>query len=453
MIITKTHLSRRTVLRGLGATLALPWLDGMAPALTAIAKAAGAAPKRFGVFYVPNGMSLNYWWPKAEGPLQSLPPTLQSLDTLKDRVLLLGGLDDASADKVKGAGGHSRASGTFLTCVPFQAITDTNVVAGTTIDQIVAKKFGAETELASLELGLESSAILGACDGASCALTNTISWSTPTTALPIDNDPRSVFERLFGLAGSTDPAARLARIQRNRSMLDVLTQQIARLNVRLGPRDQAKFDEYLESIRDVERRIQKAEQRSTRELPVVDQPVGIPTDFAEHAALMMDLLALAYQTDLTRVSTFMLAREVSSRAYPEIGVSDSHHPLSHHANEPAKLERLHKVNEYHVQQFAHFVKKLAAIEEGDGTMLDNSLFLYGAGISDSNTHLYQDLPIALVGGRAAGIAGGRYVRYPQGTPLANLHSTLLEKFGVGGETFGDSTGKLQNLGDSGLSGL
>jgi hypothetical protein len=452
MFITKKHLPRRAVLRGLGVTLALPWLDSMVPALTALAKTTAVPPRRFGVFYVPNGMSMGYWWPQAEGPMQALPPTLQSLEPFKDRVLLVGGLAGDAANKIKGAGAHSRSSGTFLTCVPFQAITDTNVVAATTMDQLVAKAFGNETELASIELGLESAAILGACDGASCALTNTISWSTPTTPLPIDNDPRSVFERLFGLSGSTDPAARLARIRRNRSMLDVLTRQIARLNTTLGPRDQAKFDEYLDSIRDVERRISKAEQQSARELPVVDQPIGIPSDYAEHAALMMDLLALAYQTDLTRVSTFMLAREVSSRAYPEIGVSDSHHPLSHHANEAPKLERLHKINEYHVRQFAHLVKKLDAIHEGDGTMLDHSLFMYGTGISDSNTHFYDDLPIALVGGKGAGITGGRYIRYPQGTPLANLHVTLLDKLGVRVAKFGDSTGAL-SLGDVGLSGL
>ena len=369
MIITKKCLPRRAVLRGLGVTLALPWLDSMVPALTALSKTAVTA-RRLGVFYVPNGMSMAYWSPKAEGALQELPPTLRSLQALKDQVLLVGGLDDDAASKVKGAGAHSRSSGTFLNCVPFQAITDANVVAATTMDQLVAREFAKETQIASLELGLESAAILGACDGASCALTNTISWSTPTTALPIENDPRSFFERLFGLSGSTDPEARAAQNRRNRSMLDVLTEQVARLNALLGPGDQAKVNEYLDSIRDVERRIQKAEEQNARELPVFDQPFGIPSDYAEHATLMLDLLALGYQTDLTRVSTFMLAREVSSRAYPEIGVSDSHHPLSHHSNEELKLERLHKINEYQFQQFARLIEKLAKIPEGDGTMLD-----------------------------------------------------------------------------------
>ena len=452
MFITKKHLSRRMALRTLGVTLALPWLESMVPALTALSKTAAAPARRLGVFYVPNGMAMGYWWPDAEGAIEDLPPTLRSLQAYKDHVLLLGGLANAdAANNTTMAGDHARSAGTFLTCVPFRAITDANVVAATTMDQLAAKEFSKDTQLASLELGLESAAMLGACDGASCSLTNTIAWSTPTTPLPIDNDPRSLFERLFGLSGSTDPAARLARIQRDRSILDVLKDQLARLDLQLGPTDHARFEEYLQSVRDVERRIQKAEEQHSRELPVVDQPMGVPSDYGEHAVLMMDLLALAYQTDLTRVSTFMLAREVSSRAYPEIGVSDSHHPLSHHQNEAAKLERLHKVNEYHVQQFAHLVDKLAAIPEGDGTMLDHSLFMYGTGISDSNTHFHDDLPIAVVGGKAAGMTGGRYVRYTEGTPLANLEVTLLDKLGVHVEKFGDANGQLQNLGDQMLS--
>ena len=445
MFISKKHLSRRTVLRGFGVTLALPWLDSMVPALTALNRSSAAPARRFGVFYVPNGMSMEYWSPEAEGTLGELPATLRSLQAVKDQVLLIGGLAGAAASKVKGAGAHSRSSGTFLTCVPFQTITDANVIAETTMDQLVATELAKETQIASLELGLESAAILGACDGASCSLTNAIAWRTPTTPLPIENDPRSVFERLFGLSDSTDPAARMARNRRNRSMLDVVTDQIARLSAQLGPRDKAKFAEYVDSIRDVERRIEKAEEQSARELPLVDQPAGIPTDYGEHAALMMDLLALAYQTDLTRVSTFMLGREVSSRAYPEIGVSDSHHPLSHHSNEAAKLERLHKINEYQLRQFGHLVEKLSTIQEGEGTLLDHSIFLYGTGISDSNTHKYEDLPIAVVGGKRVGIKGGRYVRYPQGTPLANLHVTLLDRLGARVEKFGDSTGPLGDL--------
>jgi hypothetical protein len=453
MFITKMHLSRRTALRAFGTAIALPLLDSMVPAMTLFAKTAAAPVKRLGVFYVPNGMAMWSWFPKAEGPIERLPPTLQSLQALKANVLLIGGLGDEAANKVPRSGDHARSAGTFLTCVPFNAITDANVVAATTMDQIAAKEFAKETQLASLELGIESADMLGTCDGTSCALTNTISWSTPTTPLPLDNDPRSLFERLFGSSGSTDASARLARIKRDRSILDVVNEQLHRLNTRLGPGDQAKFEEYLESVRDVERRIQRAEEQNARELPVVEQPMGIPGDYAEHAKLMMDLLALAYQTDLTRISTFMLAREVSGRAYPEIGVSDSHHPLSHHQNEQAKLERLHKVNEYQFRQFGYLVDKMAKTREGDGSMLDHTVFLYGTGISDSNTHFHDDLPIALVGGSAAGIRGGRYIRQPKGTPLANLHMTILDKLGVHVEKFGDSTGTLENLGVGTLPGV
>ncbi|GIT67119.1 MAG: hypothetical protein Ct9H300mP25_05910 [Acidobacteriota bacterium] len=448
MFITKKYLPRRTVLRGLGAAVALPLLDGMVPALTAQRRTAAAPVRRFGVFYVPNGMSMPYWFPKEEGPLAALPPTLQSLSAFKDRVLLCGGLDDESANLVKGGGDHARSAGTFLTCVPFKITSGADVFAAISMDQIAARELSKETQLASLELGIESNAMVGNCDGgASCAYTNTIAWRTPTTPLPIENDPRAVFERLFGTTGSTDPEARMERLRRDRSILDAVGGKLKGLELILGPGDQIKLDEYLDALRDIERRIQMAEQQSTRELPVVDQPVGVPSDYAEHAKLMMDLLALAYQTDLTRISSFMLAREVSGRAYPEIGVSDSHHPLSHHQDEPAKLERLHKINEYHFQQFTYLVEKLAALPEADGTMLDSTLFLYGTGISDSNTHFHDDLPIALVGGKATGIQGGRYVRYADDTPLANLYMTILDKLGVPVDSFGDSNGHLERLTD------
>ena len=448
MFITKKYLPRRTVLRGLGAAVALPLLDGMVPALTAQRRTAAAPVRRFGVFYVPNGMSMPYWFPQEEGPLAALPPTLQSLSAFKDRVLLCGGLDDESANLVKGGGDHARSAGTFLTCVPFKITSGADVFAAVSMDQIAARELSKETQLASLELGIESNAMVGNCDGgASCAYTNTIAWRTPTTPLPIENDPRAVFERLFGTTGSTDPEARMERLRRDRSILDAVGGELKGLELILGPGDQIKLDEYLDALRDIERRIQMAEQQSTRELPVVDQPVGVPSDYAEHAKLMMDLLALAYQTDLTRISSFMLAREVSGRAYPEIGVSDSHHPLSHHQDEPAKLERLHKINEYHFQQFAYLVEKLAALPEADGTMLDSTLFLYGTGISDSNTHFHDDLPIALVGGKATGIQGGRYVRYADDTPLANLYMTILDKLGVPVDSFGDSNGHLERLTD------
>jgi hypothetical protein len=448
VIITKMHLSRRTILRGLGATLALPVLDCMIPALSAQASTAAAPVKRLGVFYVPNGMSMPYWFPKTEGPLAEMPATLQSLAAFKDRVLLCGGLADEPANRVKGGGDHARSAGTFLTGVPFKLTSGADVYGSISMDQIAAKQLSKETQLASLELGIESNAMLGSCDGgASCAYTNTIAWSSETTPLPIENDPRAVFERLFGTSGSTDRVARLARIEQDRSILDFVGQQINSLQRRIGPGDKVRVTEYFDSVRDVERRIQMAEQQNSRELPVVDQPIGIPADYAQHAKLMMDMLALAYQTDLTRVSTFMLAKEVSGRSYPEIGVADSHHPVSHHQDEPAKLERLHKINEYHLRQFAYLVDKLSKLPEGDGSMLDHTLFLYGTGISDSNTHFHDDLPIALVGGKAAGIRGGRYIRYPKGTPLTNLHVTILQNMGVPVEQIGDSTGTVDRLTD------
>ena len=454
MFITKMHLSRRTVLRGLGASLALPLLDSMVPALTAQRNTAAAPVRRFGVFYVPNGMSMPYWSPRTEGPLTELPPTLRSLAAFKNNVLLCGGLDDEAANLVKGGGDHARSAGTFLTCAPYKLTAGADVLAAVSMDQIAALELGKQTQISSLELGIESNAMLGSCDGgASCAYTNTVAWRTPTTPLPIENDPRAVFERLFGTSGSTDAAARLARMRRDKSILDLVGDALGNLGRVIGPADHLKLDEYLAAVRDAERRIQMAESQNGRELPAVDQPLGVPTNYSDHAKLMMDLLALAYQTDLTRVSTFMLAREVSGRAYPEIGISDSHHPLSHHQDNPASLERLHRVNEYHLRQFAYLVEKLVSIPAGDGTLFDSTLFLYGTGISDSNTHFHDDLPICLVAGKATGIVGNRYIRYPKGTPLANLHVTLLAKLGVHAEKFGDATGTLGKLGDGMLSSL
>ena len=448
MFITRKHLSRRAMLRGAGAALALPLLDAMVPALTALSQTAAAPARlrRLGVFYVPNGMSMGYWWPRNEGPLAELPPTLQSLAALKDQVLLLGGLADKPADLMLGGGDHARSAGTFLTATTFKLTTGADVYAATSMDQVAAQELGRQTQLTSLELGIESNAMLGTCDGgSSCAYTNTISWRNPTTPLPVERDPRAVFERLFGTSGSTDPAARVARLQRDRTIIDAVGAELKRLQQILGAGDRLKLSEYVDSVRDVERRIQTAAAQSSRELPLVDEPAGIPEDYATHAKLQMDLLALAYQTDLTRVSTFMLAKEVSGRAYPEIGVSDSHHPLSHHQDESGKLERLHKINEYHFQQFAHLAAKLAATPDGDGTLLDHTVLLYGTGISDSNTHFHDDLPVAVVGGKGAGIRGGRYVRHADGTPISNLYVSLLDRLGVAVDAFGDSTGRIETL--------
>lgn len=454
MVIRKMHIDRRTVLRGLGASIALPFLDSMVPALTAQSRTAAARVRRLGVFYVPNGMSMPYWSPKTEGPLAELPPTLRSLAKFKQNVLMCGGLDSKAASLVKGGGDHARAAGTFLTCLPFKLTTGADVEASVSFDQLGARELGKETQLASLELGLEANYMLGACDtGASCVYTNTIAWRTPTTPLPPENDPRALFERLFGTTGSTDPRIKLSRMRRDRSILDVVMGELGDLGRVIGPGDRVKLDEYVEAVRDVERRITLAEKQNSKELPLVEQPLGVPNDYSQHAKLMMDLLALAYQSDLTRISTFMLGREISNRAYPEIGISDSHHPLSHHQDKPINLEKLYKINEYQFQQFTYLVEKLAGLPEGDGSVLDSSVLFYGASISDSNTHFHSDLPVALVAGKATGIKGDRYVVNPKGTPIANLYITLLDKLGVHVDKFGDATGLLQNLGDQMVSNL
>jgi hypothetical protein len=441
MIITRKAIPRRTVLKGVGAGLALPLLDGMVPAFAAIRNSAAAPVRRFGVFYVPNGMAMKHWTPEADGPGFETTRLLKGIEAYRDQMTVLTGLNGVPSN----AGVHASAATRFLTGVT-PARTESNLRAGVSVDQLIARETARHTQLGSLEIALDSRDVSGSCDvGFSCTYTNTISWRNETTPLLGENNPRAVFERLFGDSGSTDAAARLDRIRKDQSILDSVSDKIGALQRGLGPADQVRVNEYLEAVRDIERRIQKAEEQSDRELPEVVQPAGIPATYGEHARIMCDLLLLAYQTDLTRISTFMLAREVSGRAYPEIGVPDSHHPLSHHQDEPAKLERLHKINEYHFRQFAYLVDKLAGLPEGDGTMLDSTLFLYGTGISDSNTHFHDDLPIALVGGKAAGIEGGRYIRYADDTPLANMHITILEKLGVPMEKLGDSTGKVDRL--------
>ena len=443
MFVTKKHFSRRTVLRGVGATLALPLLDGMVPALTALSKTAAAPVRRLALFYTPNGMAMGYWLPKSEGLLgDQLPPTLASLNRFRERVTIVSGLDHTTAPLAKEGGEHAKSSGCFLTSTTYDARSLSAVIAGVSVDQVVAREFENETQLGSLELSLDSPAIVGRCNQTSCSLVNNISWRTATLPNQPENDPRAVFERLFGTASSTDATARGARLARDRSVLDFVNDQLAALTRRVSAPDRIRLGEYLDSVRDVERRIQMAEEQGSRELPVVDRPIGIPRDYAEHARLMMDLLALAFQTDLTRVATFMYANEVSSRAYPEIGESESHHPLSHHQNDPEKIHRLHRVNEYHLQQFAYLVDRLNALPDRNGTLLDGSLLIYGTGISDSNTHLYDDVPIAVVSGDAIDVHGGRHYRHAQGTRLSNLWLTTANLMGVQVDKFGDSTGTL-----------
>ena len=448
MFISQKHLPRRTVLRGLGASLALPLLDGMVPAYAALRKTAANPVRRLGVCYVPNGMEMRAWTPMGDGREFDLSPILQPLAPFRNRLNVLTGLADKVAVPLpgEGIGDHARASATFLTGVHVKKTEGLDIRAGIWMDQIAAQALGAETQLASLELGVDSVETLGACDaGYSCAYTNTIAWRTATTPLPMENDPRAVFERLFGSTDSTDVAARLARIRQDRSVLDYVGDRVAGLQQTLGAGDRTKLDQYFDAVRDVERRIHKAEEQSDREIPAFDQPVGIPDTFEAHSRLMFDLLALAYQTDLTRVGTFMLSREVSGRAYPEIGVPDAHHGCSHHQNDPAKLEKLAKINTFHMQQFAYFLDKLQSTPDGDGTLLDHSMMIYGSGISDGNIHFHMDLPIIVAGGGGGTLQGGRHLRYASDTPLTNLYVSVLDKLGVPVEQFGDSTGKLPYL--------
>ncbi|MEE2636416.1 MAG: DUF1552 domain-containing protein [Acidobacteriota bacterium] len=450
MIITKRHLPRRTMLRGLGATVALPFLDGMVPALKPLRATAAQPARRFGAIYVPNGVEMRAWTPADHGHKLQLSPILQPLAPVRDQVCVLSGLADKPAipREGEGVGDHARAAATWLTGVHAKKTEGPDIRAGVSIDQIVAREFGKETQLSSLELAIDSVEVLGACDqGYSCAYANTVAWRNPTTPLPMENDPRAVFERLFGATDSTDVAARLARLQQDRSILDFVGDEASILERRLGAGDRLKLTQYLDAVRDVERRIQTAEEQSDREMPVVDRPVGIPGTFEAHVRLMFDLLALAYQTDLTRVSTFMFGREVSGRSFPEIGVPGGHHGYSHHQNDANNLAMLAKINTHHVTQFGYFLEKLAATPDGDGTLLDHSLFLYGSGISDGNLHFHLDLPTLVAGGSAGHLQGGRHLQYPTETPLANLHLTLLDKLGLPAEQFGDSHGMLEYLGE------
>jgi hypothetical protein len=394
--------------------------------------------RRFGAVYVPNGMSMPYWAPRTEGTALELgsSPILESLAPFRDRVTVLSGLDGP-----KGAG-HAAGSTGFLTGVANEGVNNNDKIgmkAGVSIDQLLAKEFGQHTELASLEVAIDEG--IGAPDGDSDIFSNTISWHTATTPSPMEDNPRAVFEQLFGDSGTTDPAARAARFKRDKSILDAVIQEIDDLARTVGPGDRAKVVEYVDAVRDIERRIQRAEAQSATQLPRAAQPAGIPETFAEHVRLMFDLQALALQADLTRVTTFMIGREGGSRAYPEIGVYEGHHPVSHHGNNPEKLALLSKINAFHMALFAEYVEKLRSTPDGDGSLLDHIIILYGAGLSDSNLHVHDKLPLILVGGGAGHLKGGRHLKYA-GDPTANLMLTIMDKLGVPIEKLGVSTGKL-----------
>ena len=449
MIVTRKALSRRTVLRGIGAGVALPLLDSMVPARAALRTTAARPTPRFAIVYVPMGAVMENWTPATEGAGFTPSPILGPLAAMRDELIVVSGLDNQPAVALPGepAGGHGRIGGAFLTGVHAKPTEGTDFRAGVSIDQIAGAELGRETQLRSLEVGLETTELAGACDvGYSCAYVNTLCWRTPTSPLPMESNPRAVFERLFGDSESTDPAARAARRRRNRSLLDSVREGVVEQRRDLGTRDRARLDQYLEAIRDVEVRIQKAEAQSDRELPRFERPAGgVPERFEAYAKLMIDLQVLAFESDLTRVITFMIGKELSNRTFPEIGVPDQHHPLSHHQNNPERLEKLTRVQMFQTGLLAYYLERLAATADGDGSLLDQITLLYGSGMSNSNLHIPLGLPILVAGGGAGTLKGGRHLRYPEGTPLANLYQTLLSKLGVPVERIGDSTGTFREL--------
>jgi hypothetical protein len=450
MIVTKKAISRRTVLRGIGTTVALPLLDAMVPALTAAANTPAKPLRRLGVVYHPNGVIYENWLPKGAGRDFELSPILEPLKPFRDRLVVITGLSSHQAEALgDGGGDHSRASGSYLTGVHVRK-SDSIVENNISMDQIAANAFKSETQLSSLQLTADDNSLVGSCDvGYSCAYSSTLSWLTPTLPLMAENNPRVIFERLFGSADSTDPRVRASRLRQDRSILDSVIDRVRQLQQTLAPSDGTKLTDYLESLRDVERRIQKAEEQSVNKGPDVEQPAGIPDGFEPHVQLLYDLQVLAYQSDLTRVITFMYGREQTDRPYPQIGVPEPHHSLTHHQNDPVKMQKCTVIQKYHVRLFARFVEKLRATADGDGSLLDHMILLYGGGISNSDRHTHGPLPTLLVGGGSGTIEGGRHLVYPDDTPLTNLQLTLLDKLGVPAEKLGDSTGQVNEL--SGLA--
>lgn len=443
MRFTNQALPRRAVLRGIGAAVALPFLDAMMPAFAA--RRAAPAPVRLGFVYVPNGIIMDRWTPAAEGAGFEFAPVMRPLEPFRDRLLVLSGLAQANGRALgDGAGDHGRAGATFLTGVHPRKTEGASLRAGISADQVAARELGRWTQLASLEIGLENPAFAGGCDsGYSCAYTNTICWRDPVTPLPVETNPRAVFERLFGDPDAADPASRLARAREDRSLLDFVGRDLTRLQSRIGAPDRSKLDQYLEAVRDVERRIQNLEARTARSpLSVPRRPDGIPDSFEAHARLMIDLQVLAFQADLTRVVTFMIGHEASERVYPSLEVTEGHHTLTHHRGDLEKIEKVARINRLHVQMFADLLQRLSSTPDGDGSLLDHSLMLYGSSLSDGNQHRHDDLPIVLAGGP---FSGGRHHRYAKETPMTNLLLTLLDKAGVRVDRLGDSSGELAGL--------
>jgi len=443
MFISKKHLSRRTFLRGAGATLALPMLESMIPAMTAQSQTAAARGPRLGFVYVPHGAVMDRWTPKTEGAGFEFTPILQPLEPFRDYLNVVSGLGHKAADTTAV---HSLSPTTWLSGVRPKPTQGVDAYAGVTADQFAAAKIGQDTMLPSMELGTEDhSGLIGACDrDYGCIYMNTLSWRTPTMPLPMEINPRRVFERMFGQGGSA--AERAARTRQERSILDALLQQAGDLQRKLGPQDRGTVDEYLENVREIERRVQRAGvEQAGRNLDIPEAPAGIPYSYEDHVKLMYDLLALAWQADITRVFTFMVAREVSNRTYPQVGVSEGHHAISHHQNRAEKLDKNVKIQTYHTGLFAGFLEKLRSTPDGNGSLLDNSIILYGSNMSNSNAHNHFPLPNLVIGGGAGRLKGGRHLRYPDHTPMTNLLLTILDKAGVEMDSLGDSTGKMADL--------
>lgn len=442
--VTGKSLSRRTLLRGLGAAVGLPLLDSMAPAL----QAAPAPIKRAAFLYTPNGIIMNSWTPATEGAGFEFTPTLKPLEPFRDRLLVLTGLEHHNGEALgDGAGDHARAGASWLTGVHPKKTEGADIHNAVTVDQILAREIGRDTALPSLELGLEDVRIVGGCDsGYSCAYSNTVSWSSPTTPVPYETNPRAVFERLFGDGETTDPAARAIQSREDSSLLDFVLADAHRISASLGPADRGKMSDYLDAVREIERRIQQAElKNAAAPLPAFDRPDGIPPTFEEHIQLTFDLMTVAFQADLTRVITLMYSREGGNRTYPQIGVPDAHHGLSHHQNDPAKMARLQLIDHHHVDMLSYLLGKLANAKDGEGTLLDHSTLVYGCSLSDSNRHLHFNLPVLVAGG--ATFRGGRHISYEKGTPMTNLYMSMLDGFGMHPEKIGDSTGQLAHLTD------
>ena len=443
MFITKKHLPRRTFLKGVGVTLALPLFDAMIPAGTLLAQTAAAAKTRLGFIYVPHGAIMDKWTPAAEGAGFEFTPILKPLEPFREYINVVSGLGHRAADTTAV---HSLSPTTWLSGVRPKATQGVDAFAGVTADQIAAKAIGQDTVLPSMELATEDhSGLIGSCDrDYGCIYMNTLSWRTPTTPLPMEINPRKVFERMFGDGGSA--ADRLARIKEDRSLLDAITKDANSLQLKLAADDRRTLSDYLENVREIERRIQRAEQtQGDEDLALPDRPAGVPFEFEEHIKLMYDLLALSYQANVTRVATFMVAREVSNRTYPQVGVPDGHHAISHHQNRAEKMEKNVRIQTYHVSLLRHFLEKLKNTPDGDGSLLDHSLFVYGSNMSNSNAHDHFPLPTLVFGHANGALKGGRHLRYPDHTPMANLLVTALNKVGVQEDHLGDSTGILTNL--------